>query len=384
MKIRKILPVLLPLMVALASCGATPAGDSTIQGPADFAEVTPFTIRAVASLDEPWALAVVPGCDCALVTEKKGKLKLVTLADGVVQDVSGAPSVAYGGQGGLGDIAVSPHFAKDGLVYLTWAEAGTSDTRGAALGRARLVRDGGVARLDGLSVIWRQSPKVAGRGHYGHRIAFSPDGKYLFLSSGERQKMTPAQDLAGNLGKVLRLLPDGTSAPGNPWAAKGGVSAEIWSYGHRNPLALMFGGDGRLWDVEHGPAGGDEINLVKPGTNYGWPLVSNGNHYDGRAIPRHATRSDLAGPALSWNPVIAPGGAIICRCRSFPAWQGQALIAALGAQGLVRVGIDGDRARELARYNMEARMRAIAEGGDGRLWMLEDGAKGRLLQLKPR
>ena len=378
------MPLILPLLIALASCGATPAGDSTIQGPTAFADSNPFTTRSVATLAEPWALAVLPGCDCALVTEKKGKLKLVGLTDGTVQEVSGAPVVAYGGQGGLGDVAVSPQFAKDGTVYLTWAEAGEGEVRGAAMGRARLVRDGATARLDGLTVIWRQSPKVTGRGHFGHRIAFSPDGKYLFLSSGERQKMTPAQDLSVTLGKVLRLLPDGTPAPANPYAAKGGPGAEIWSYGHRNPLALLFDGKGQLWDIEHGPAGGDEINLVKPGSNYGWPLVSNGDHYDGRPIARHAARPDLVPPALSWNPVIAPGGAIFCRCTAFPAWNGNVLIAALGAQGMVRVGLSGETAREVERYNMDSRMRAIAEGPDGRLWLLEDGPSGRLLQLVPR
>ncbi|MFM6930672.1 MAG: PQQ-dependent sugar dehydrogenase [Novosphingobium sp.] len=381
---RQTLSLLLsPLLVPLASCGATAAGDSSIQGSADFAEINPFTTREVAKLDEPWALALLPG-NAALVTEKKGKLKIVDLASGAMIDVSGTPKVDYGGQGGFGDVAVAPAFAKDGTVYLTWAEAGASDTRGAVLGRAKLVRQGTTARLEGLEVIWRQTPKVTGRGHYSHRIKFSPDGKYLFLSSGERQKFTPAQDLTVNLGKMLRLTLDGKPAAGNPFASKGGVSAEIWSYGHRNLLGVAFDGQGRLWDMEHGPAGGDELNLVKPGSNYGWPLVSNGDHYDGKPIPRHATRPDLAAPALSWNPVIAPGAMIICKCDKFPAWKGNALIAALGAQGLVRVAITGDTAREVERYNMDSRMRGIAEGADGKLWMIEDGPGGRLLEVQPR
>ncbi len=381
---RQTLSLLLsPLLVPLASCGATAAGDSSIQGSADFAETNPFTTREVAKLDEPWALALLPG-NAALVTEKKGKLKIVDLASGAMIDVSGTPKVDYGNQGGFGDVAISPSYSKDGTVYLTWAEAGTGDTRGAVLGRAKLVREATTARLEGLEVIWRQSPKVTGRGHYSHRIKFSPDGKYLFLTSGDRQKMAPAQDLTVNLGKMLRLTPDGKPAAGNPYANKGGVSAEIWSYGHRNLLGMAFDGEGRLWDVEHGPAGGDELNLVKPGSNYGWPLVSNGDHYDGKAIPRHATRPDLAAPALSWNPVIAPGAMIICKCEKFPAWKGNALIAALGAQGLVRVGITGDTGREAERYNMDSRMRGIAEGSDGKLWMIEDGAGGRLLEVVPR
>ena len=375
--------ILSPLLLPLASCGATAAGDSTIQGSADFAETNPFTTREVAKFDEPWAFALLPG-NAALVTEKKGKLKLVDLTSGKQVDVIGTPTVAYGGQGGFGDVAVSPTFATDNTVYLTWAEAGAGETRGAVLGRAKLVSDSTAARIEGLEVIWRQSPKVTGRGHYSHRIKFSPDGKYLFLTSGDRQKMTPAQDLTVNLGKMLRLTPDGKPADGNPFADKGGVSAEIWSYGHRNLLGVAFDGEGRLWDVEHGPAGGDELNLVKPGSNYGWPLVSNGDHYDGKAIPRHATRADLAAPALSWNPVIAPGAMIICKCDKFPAWKGNALIAALGAQGLVRVTIAGDTAREAERYNMDSRMRGIAEGADGKLWMIEDAPSGRLLEVVPR
>ncbi len=375
--------LLSPLLVPLASCGATAAGDSSIQGSADFAETNPFTTREVAKFDEPWAIALLPG-NAALVTEKKGKLKIVDLAKGTMIDVSGTPKVDYGGQGGFGDVALSPTFAKDSMIYLTWAEAGEGDTRGAVLGRAKLVRDGAAARIDGLEVIWRQSPKVTGRGHYSHRIKFSPDGKSLFLTSGDRQKFTPAQDLTVNLGKMLRLLPDGKPAAGNPFADKGGVSAEIWSYGHRNLLGVAFDGEGRLWDIEHGPAGGDELNLVKPGSNYGWPLVSNGDHYDGKPIPRHATRPDLAAPALSWNPVIAPGAMIICKCEKFPGWRGNALIAALGAQGLVRVTITGDTAREAERYNMDSRMRGIAEGADGKLWMIEDAPSGRLLEVVPR
>jgi glucose/arabinose dehydrogenase len=219
------------------------------------------------------------------------------------------------------------------------------------------------------------------RGHYSHRIAFSPDGKHLFVASGDRQKMQPAQDLRANLGKVVRLLPDGTPAPGNPFAAKGGVSAEIWSFGHRNVLGLRFDLEGRLWDLEHGPAGGDELNLVKPGTNYGWPLVSNGNHYSGKAIPRHASRPDLAAPAISWNPVIAPGDFLFYSGKLWPEWKGQALIAGLGSGGLVRVRIDGERAVEVARYPLGNRFREVVEAEDGSLYVLEDGPGGRLFRL---
>ena len=202
-----------------------------------------------------------------------------------------------------------------------------------------------------------------------------------FVASGERQKFTPAQDLSNNLGKILRLNLDGTPAAGNPFESKGGISAEIWSYGHRNILGLQFDAEGRLWALEHGPAGGDELNLIKPGLNYGWPLVSDGDHYDGRAIPRHATRPDLAAPAISWSPVIAPGDFIFYSGKMWPEWKGQALIAALGAGGIVRVRIEGEKATEQARYPLGNRIREIREAADGALYVLEDGKGGRLLRL---
>ncbi len=268
-------------------------------------------------------------------------------------------------------------------VYLSWAKQGPGDTRHAVVARAELTCSvTGDCALSDLTEIWRQ-PDVTGDAHYGHRIVFSPDGRFLFISSGERQKGRPAQDRASNLGKIVRLLPDGTPAPGNPFTAEGGMAAQVWSLGHRNPLGLQFDDKGRLWDLEHGPAGGDELNLLEPGKNYGWPVVSNGDDYSGRPIPRHSTRPDFAAPAISWNPVIAPGGFIFYRGDRFPGWHGEAIVAALGIQGLVRVAIDGTEAREVARYDMGRRIRAIAERADGALLVLEDGDGGRLLELLP-
>lgn len=369
-----------PLAVAAASCQAAPAGKNAAGGGA-----APFQITEIAHFDEPWALTFIPGTPLALITERKGKLKLWE-EGGAVQDVAGVPDVAYGGQGGLGDVALSPDFATSGIVYLSWAERGENGTAGAAVGRARLVTDG-KPRLEGLRVIWRQAPKVTGQGHFSHRIALSPDGRHLFVSSGDRQKFTPAQDFDKNLGKVLRLNLDGTPAAGNPFQDRGEVAKQFWSYGHRNVLGLKFDAHGRLWDLEHGPRGGDELNLVKPGANYGWPLVSDGDHYDGRPIPRNSTRPDLSAPAISWNPVIAPGDFIFYRGDQFRGWKGQAIIGGMSPNVLVRVAIEGENAREVARHPMPHRLRDIEEREDGSIWLLEDGREsggGRLLRLTPR
>ncbi len=238
-------------------------------------------------------------------------------------------------------------------------------------------------RIEGMQVIWRQ-PKVTGRGHYSHRLAINPDGKYLFVASGERQKMDPAQDTSNNLGSIVRLNLDGTPAADNAFSGQPGKAQDIWSYGHRNVLGLAFDASGQLWDLEHGPAGGDEINLVRKGANYGWPIVSEGDHYDGKAIPRHATRPDFVAPAISWNPVIAPGDFIFYSGKMFPAWKGQAIIGGMKPTVLVRVAFDGEKAREVARYPMGRRIREVVEAPDGSILLLEDKAGARLWRMTPQ
>ncbi len=229
-------------------------------------------------------------------------------------------------------------------------------------------------------MIWRQLPKVSGDGHYGHRLAFGPDGM-LWISSGDRQKLAPAQDLQSALGKLVRLHPDGAVPADNPFAGQGAVPAQLWSLGHRNPLGLAFDAQGRLWMHEMGPAGGDELNLVRRGANYGWPLVSEGRHYDGAAIPGHATRPEFQAPAAWWTPVIAPAGFIIYDGDMFPWFRGQGFIGGLASQALVRVALEGDTAREIARYPMGRRIRDVEQGPDGAIWLLEDGGDARLLKL---
>jgi glucose/arabinose dehydrogenase len=333
-------------------------------------------------------MAFAPGTNTLFITEKKGTMKFVDLASGRTGTVTGVPEVAYGGQGGLGDVAFLPGEASDTLsnrtIYLTWAQKGEGDARRAVMGRGTLVCEGADAcRIDGLQVIWRQQPEIASNGHFSHKIAFSPDGQHMFVSSGDRMQGDPAQDLSTNLGKVLRLNLDGTPAQGNPFADRGGVSAEIWSYGQRNLLGLQFDSEGRLWDLEHGPRGGDELNLVERGVNYGWPVVSNGDNYNGDPIPDHATRPEFRQAAIGWTPVIAPGDFIFYSGELFPNWQGDALIPGLGSMALVHVDMNGTSATEAARHDFGTRLRDIVQGPDGSVWMVEDGPEGRLLRLTP-
>lgn len=351
----------------------------------------PFNVQPIASFDEPWALAFLPD-GRMLVTEMKGNLLIVGQDGSKSRPVSGVPDVDYRGQGGLGDVAVHPDFSENGLVYLSYAESGAGDTRGAAVMRAVLTESNGRGSLSNSEVIWRQYPKQVGAGHYGHRLLFDKDG-YLWISSGDRQKFTPAQDMQSNIGKVLRLHDDGSVPADNPFVNyieqdafvdDEGVYGEIWSRGHRNPLGIAIDLNGQLWDVEMGPAGGDELNRIVRGGNYGYPIVSNGDHYDGREIPDHDTRPEFLKPAVWWTPVISPGNMIVYNGSQFPNWRGNLLIAGLSSQAIIRIAIDGENAREAERYPMGARIRGVVQGPDGALWVLEDednGSGGRLLKL---
>lgn len=368
--------------LGLAACGAngTAAGDNADTAPAATAKAgKPFTAAEMGTFEEPWALAFLPD-GRLLVTEKKGVLKLVRLG-GETVDVAGVPKVDYGGQGGLGDVAVHPDFANNGYIYLSFAEAGDGNTRGAAVARGKLVLDG-VPRIEGLQVIWRQEPKVTGRGHYGHRIAFGPDGM-MYVSSGERQKFDPAQDLTANLGKIVRLSDTGMIPSDNPFYDQGRVKAQVWAYGIRNPLGIDFDNEGRLWEMEMGPAGGDELNLIRKGVNYGYPKVSNGDHYDGTPIPDHKPGDGFEPPKVFWNPVISPSSLLIYKGDLFPDWKGDAFIGALSGEALIRVDLDGETATKADEWPMDARIRAVEQGPDGAIWLLEDGRNGRLLKLTP-
>jgi len=379
-------------VIAACSGGSQPSAaadtslDTSGAQPAAPLAAAPFTVQEVARFAEPWAMTFLPGGTRALVTERAGKLKLWQ-AGGAAREVAGVPQVAYGGQGGFGDVILGPDFAASGTIYLSWVEAGASDSLGAVVGKAKFV-DGDTPRIEGLEIIWKQDPKVPGRGHFSHRLAFSPDGQYLFITSGERQKFDPAQDMDKNLGKIVRLKPDGSVPADNPFAdaakANGGVTAQIWSLGHRNLLGIAFDGAGQLWQQEMGPKGGDEVNLVERGANYGYPIVSNGDHYDGRDIPDHPTRPEFSAPKLWWNPSVSPGGLAWYGGDLYPGWKNSLLMGALSGEGLIRMAIDGDKLHKSDRWDFGARIREVEVNEDGSVWLLTDGKDGKLLKLVPK
>jgi len=363
------------LSFALAACTGS---DGAL-----YAQHTEFTVTTVGQFDEPWALEFLPD-GRLLISEVGGALKLLN-SDGSVGEITGLPDVSHGGQGGLGDVALHPDYSDNGIIYLSFAESGLGDTRGAAVARAVLTEADGAGYLSGVEVIWRQYPKVVGSGHYGHRLTFDDEG-YLWISSGDRQKFTPSQDMQSNMGKILRLHDDGSIPDDNPFVDfisvdpfvdDNGVYGQIWSLGHRNPLGLAFDGSGRLWNIEMGPMGGDELNLVRRGANYGYPIVSNGDHYDGRDIPDHHTRPEFAAPAVFWNPVISPSSLMFYSGSEFPDWRGDAFVGGLSSESLVRIEFDGESAREAQRFDMGRRIRAVEQGPDGAIWLLEGGRPGR-------
>jgi glucose/arabinose dehydrogenase len=371
-----------PLILCIAFLGAACNSANTAPtSPADGG----FIAAPLAQFDEPWAMTFLPD-GRVLVTEKRGALKLLDVANGRTGDVTGVPKVEYGGQGGFGDVLPHPDFARNKVVYVSYAEPGDGGTAGGVVARGTLALDAnGGGKLEGLTVIWRQVPKVDGRGHYGHRLAFGADGK-LWITSSERQKFTPSQDMKSNLGKIVRLNDDGSVPADNPFAAQGGVTAQIWSLGHRNLLGIAFDAQGRLFAHEMGPRGGDELNVIEKAANYGYPIVSNGDHYNGRDIPDHPTRPEFKAPLITWNPVISPAGFIIYSGSLFPAWKGNGFIGGLSSQSLVRVEFGDGTAREAQRFDMGRRIREVEQGPDGAIWVLEDGEKpgGRLLRLTPR
>ena len=374
----------------------------------------PFKMEQVTTLSLPWKIAFLPD-GRMLITEKTGGLQVVT-PQGAKTPVTGIPAVLWHGQGGMLGVFLSPHYARDHNVYLTYSEPGEPSGSSLALARAQLKLGPDTASLENLQVIWRDGERGDG-GQFGAVVAFSPDGKYLFLTSGDRQRMTPAQDPNQPLGKILRLTLDGKPAPGNPMAGKTGTQtvpvidppadteeaktapvlrtytfpgpnltpAETWASGVRTPYGLAFAPDGRLWELEHGPRGGDELNLVEPGRNFGWPLVSYGKNYNGVAIPSPNALPELTKPVIYWVPIIAPGNLMFYKGSVFPQWNGSALVSGLASKALIRLTFDGKGGAQTAeRWDVGHRIRDVEVAPDGSLWMIEDAKPGALYHLTPK
>ena len=397
------------VLMALASTSAYAQVNIGSQAPEPS---NPFVMTQVASFNLPWRIAFLPD-GRMLVTEKVGPIWLVTQA-GAKTPVANVPAVLAEGQGGMFGAYLSPHYAADHIVYITYAEPGDGGSS-LALARAKLSLKPGAASLDELQVIWRDGERGKG-GQFGAQVAFAPDGKSLFLTVGDRQRFTPAQDPNQPLGKILHLTLDGKPAPGNPNAGKLGTAtvpiidpasdteaaktapvvrtytfpgpnltpSETWTTGHRTNYGLAFAPDGRLWEAEMGPRGGDELNLIEPGKNYGWPLASYAVNYNGVPIPSPDTRPDLTKPVLYWTPVIAMGNLMFYKGKMFPQWNGSALLSGLGSKSLNRIIIDGASAKSAERWAVGHRMRDVEEAPDGAVWMIEDANPGGLFRVTPK
>jgi glucose/arabinose dehydrogenase len=335
-----------------------------------------INVQTVAEgLEHPWGLAFLPDGD-ALVTERPGRLRLLSKSGELSKPLQGVPAVFAEGQGGLLDVALDPDFVSNRLVYLAYAEPGEGGAS-TAVARGKL----GEAGLADVAVIFRQLPKVDGGNHFGSRLAFTPDGK-LFITLGERFKFTPAQDLSTHLGKIVRINPDGSVPADNPFVGREDARPEIWSYGHRNPQgAAIHPKTGKLWENEFGPLGGDELNIPQAGANYGWPVVSWGKHYDGTAIPEPPTHPEFADAITHWTPVISPSGMTFYTGDAIPAWQGNLLIGGLSSQALVRLTLDGDTVKAEERIPLGERIRDVSQAPDGSVYLLTDEDDGKVLRL---
>ncbi|RGD89311.1 PQQ-dependent sugar dehydrogenase [Acinetobacter sp. SWAC57] len=372
--------ITLSVLSVLTACHAqTPSETQSKENqPSSVVAVTSIQMKRIAEFNEPWALAVLAD-GRLLITEKSGQLILFNPRDQKKTFIKNLPKVAYGGQGGFGDIVLHPKFEQNHQMYLSYAEAGQGGY-GAVVIRADLNLDQAQPQLDNITTIWKQVPKVRGQGHYAHRVLFDGSGK-LWISSGERQKFDPAQDLTSNLGKIIRINDDGSVIVDNPFQSQGEVAKQVWSFGHRNPLGMAFDEQGQLWVVEMGPKGGDELNLIQKGKNYGYPVVSNGDHYSGLNIPDHVTRPEFEAPKLDWTPVISPSSLIFYTGQMFPKWQGKAIIGGLSSEALIIVDTTAQPAKEIQRIDMKQRIRGLQQAKDGSIWVIEDGKHADLIQL---
>jgi len=392
---RRLLALLLTVPVAAAPVATdppnVPAFRPAFAGQHRAEEVhtrTPLTVAEVATgLRFPWAIAFLPD-GRMLVTEKPGALRIVTQAGAVSPPIAGMPPVNFDEQSGLLGLAQSPGFARDRRIYWTFSEPRGGKTNALALARGTLI-EGSAPRLDDVKVIFRVQPALASSYHNGGRLVFAPDGT-LFLGLGERSILpgrVQAQDLGSDLGKIVHLTADGAPAPGNPFAGRPGARPEIWSSGHRNILGIAFDRAGALWEVEMGPRGGDEVNRVERGKDYGWPTIGYGEEYSGKPVGRGITAAPgMEQPVYYWDPVIAPASLAIYSGKMFPEWRGDFLIGGLASTALVRLVVKDGRVtgEERLLTDRHERIRDAVEGPDGAMWIVTDDDPGKLLRLTAR
>ena len=339
--------------------------------------------EVVSEFNSPWAMSFI-NSDSLLVTSKAGKLWLVSTS-GEQYLVIGVPKVFAGGQGGLGDVILHPKYEKNKLVYISYINSDNEGkTRYASVIRGTL-ENLNKPQLKNIETIWRQIPARRGKGHFSHRIAFGLDGTQhagkIFITSGDRQEQTPAQQWDMALGKIIRLNEDGTVPTDNPFQDKGELAKTFWTVGHRNALGIAFAKNGQLWSHEMGPKHGDELNLIVAGENYGWPLVSEGDHYSGAKIPVHKTRPEFKAPTLFWVPTVAPSGLVFYEGDEFSEWNGNAFIGGLKSKALVRIDFKNKKPFEAERFSWSQRVREVEISRDGAIWVLEDGPSGRLIKF---
>jgi aldose sugar dehydrogenase len=375
---------LLSLMVLLSACSAPPA---TSQEGGAARSPTPQSVdgavqveTVVRGLEHPWALAFLPD-GRMIVTERPGRVRIVDKNGRLSPPLTGVPRVRAAGQGGLLDVAIDPKFAENQLVYLSYAEPGDGGA-GTSVARGRL----GGRGLENVEVIYRQQPKTGGGNHFGSRLVFDRDGK-LFVTQGDRFDQRPrVQDLSSTIGKIVRINPDGSIPQNNPFVGKQGARPEIWSYGHRNLQgAALHPETGQLWTVEHGARGGDELNHPEAGKNYGWPVITYGVDYSGAKIGEGTAKAGMEQPVYYWDPVIAPSGLLFYTGDAFPEWKGNILVGSMQPGGLVRLVLQDGKVAKEERYRggLGARIRDVAQGPDGLVYVVTDEGDGRVLRVRP-